>query len=349
LIHVLFYDATLELSADETSYPGRDSILRGRFDYGEHPVPSGRDIQIYLDGGLLSRLTVGETFEHSVSLSPDTSVGSHSLRVVAPTRETYAAVSSETWLDVVLTQPTIELSPPTVALMPFPVSLNGRAYSEVGPLTGALVEMSLAERTVSTETAEDGTFEARVDIGMDLSFIGSWDVDVTVSPTESWNSPASLSRRLVVINPILIVVVVAILVLSSVRLYRRLPSMRVRTARPVPAPTPVSSVGGPIIEDSPPEVPVARKRTNRLVIDLYERFLGLLQGLTGIALRPESTLREFAAQCAPVLGPGQKYLERLTRLIERALYSRYDPETSDLEAGQELIHQVEESAALDSP
>jgi hypothetical protein len=50
-----------------------------------------------------------------------------------------------------------------------------------------------------------------------------------------------------------------------------------------------------------------------------------------------------------VLGPGQKYLERLTRLIERVLYSRYDPEPSDLEAGQELIHQVEESAALDSP
>jgi hypothetical protein len=72
------------------------------------------------------------------------------------------------------------------------------------------------------------------------------------------------------------------------------------------------------------------------IFRLYHRMLKLIQDFTSVVLKPNLTLREFTTQCAPLLGPGHKYMDQFTRLIERLLYSRHSPEPADLEKSREL-------------
>jgi hypothetical protein len=57
-------------------------------------------------------------------------------------------------------------------------------------------------------------------------------------------------------------------------------------------------------------------------------------------------LREFASESSRVLGPGVKYLQELTAMVERLLYSTQGATEDDVEKSQQLSHRIEEEARL---
>jgi hypothetical protein len=189
---------------------------------------------------------------------------------------------------------------------------------------------------------------------MGLGLIGSRGLALRVSPSEPWHSTPSASWSLVVVNPVLMAAVVLLLAFSAAPLARRARALPARLRlRPGSVPSsapegalPVSSESGDIAV-SPGGAAREDRDLRGLILGLYGRLLGFLQGLTGIALRPELTLREFTARCAPWLGPGQRYLDSFTRLAERLLYSRHSPGPADVEWSRQLSQQVEESARRD--
>lgn len=234
--------------------------------------------------------------------------------------------------------------------MPFAVSLEGRVYSEIGPVDGAVVEASLGNREAQAITSPEGEFTLKLDTGMGFSLIGSQNLGLNVHPREPWNSPASSSWSLVAINPILIGVVMLAVGLIIVALAKRL---RIKSTRPVPEGVTMSPEVVPTKPANAQGIPTRRQREvkgpRQLTFELYRRLLRLLQDFTSIVLKPHLTLREFATQCAPLLGPAYKYLDQFTRLIERLLYSKHVAEPADLEKGQELSKSFEESLTHDRP
>ncbi|MBI4294885.1 MAG: hypothetical protein HY669_01810 [Chloroflexi bacterium] len=349
-IQVLFYTATLELASRGKSYPGLDSTLYGRFDYGDQPVPAARDIQVYLDGKLVSQGSVGDSFEQRIPLGPDTALGQHQLLVMAPAQQRYAPVAATATLNVVRAMPIVDVRPPRFAIMPLALNLGGHIYSEVGPLEGAVLEVGFGGRQAQAITSGAGVFTARLKTGFSFSLIGSQELSFRVTPREPWNSPASLSFSLVAINPILIGLIALALGFIVVAAARRLKATLLRPASRavVPGALPVEPAAATDTGADALLLPRGEaKGIRHLVFELYSGLLRLIQGFTGVTLKPQLSLREFVAQCAPFLGPAHKYMEQFTGLIERYLYSRHQPQPADLERSRELNRLVEESAKHD--
>lgn len=339
-IKVLFYTATLELQINGKCYPGLDTTLCGRFGYGDQPIPAQRNIEIYLDRKLLSQVSVIDSFEQKISLEPETALGEHSLLVVAPPQRRYAPVTSGITFTVAKALPIIDVSLPRVSIMPFAVNLKGHIYSELGPIEGAVVKVSFGSNEAQAVTSLDGLFSLKLETGMNFSLVGSRELLLTVNPAEPWNLQADLSSSIVAINPILIGIVVLALAVIITTLAKRL---RYKSFRHVHAAT--GTTQGVLIGEgndlmgtkiSPLASSQEDKDLRQPIFRLYHRMLKLIQDFTSAVLKPNLTLREFTTQCAPLLGPGYKYMDQFTRLIERLLYSRHSPEPADLEKSREL-------------
>jgi hypothetical protein len=351
-IQVLFHTATLYLQSQSKSYPGLDSILYGRFDYGDQPILAARDIEIYLDRKLVSRVNVGESFEQKISLGNETALGEHSLLVLAPAQNRYAPVYSETTLNVVKATPVIDVSPPRIAIMPLALNLKGRIYSELGPLKGATVKATFGSSEAQATTSQDGSFTLKLETGMNFSLVGSRELSIKANPTEPWDSPASISFTIVAINPILIGLLSLAIVAIIVTLVNRLRGKSRRPAFGALGTTPGVLTTKPASElvtqgSFHTSSQAGDNDLRKLIFELYRRLLGLIQDFTSIVLKPNLTLREFTSQCAPLLGPAQKYLDQFTSLIERLLYSKHSPEPADLEKGLELGGMIEGSLKHD--
>ena len=79
-----------------------------------------------------------------------------------------------------------------------------------------------------------------------------------------------------------------------------------------------------------------------ILIALYRQVLRQIQKITSMMLRPNQTLREFAQETAPRLGPLAGYFKEFTLMIERALYSKRPPKEEDVARGQELSKRLQE-------
>lgn len=347
-VALLFYAAELEIEAPKKAYPGLEMAIEGRFDYGENPVPPQREIGFYIDGEPVGQDTVGGMFEKMLALDGKLRLGEHRLTVDVPARERYAPVEAEALFEVVRVTPVIEMSPPALAVMPFAVTVKGKVDSEIGPLGGLPIEASFNGHEARGVTSEDGSFSVRVDTGFDFSLIGSQEVGVLLEPEDSWISVRQASRDVVTINPVLIVVlaggVVFVLVASGRRLKAWLAVRATRSREAVPAgvvPVPVAEGTARAVHDlgATPRATEGRE----LMIELYRRLLKLVQQWTGAQMRADMTYREFARASGGALGPARTYWERLTRLVERVLYSRYGPLPDDVAESRELSQRVEDS------
>jgi hypothetical protein len=68
----------------------------------------------------------------------------------------------------------------------------------------------------------------------------------------------------------------------------------------------------------------------------------LILRISSTVFRPQQTLREFAREQSGVLGIAARYFVELTGLVERLLYSRYEPTREDEWRGNALAHTIEE-------
>ena len=79
-----------------------------------------------------------------------------------------------------------------------------------------------------------------------------------------------------------------------------------------------------------------------MLLAVYRQVLKLVQSITTMMLRPNQTLREFAQETAPRLGPLAGYFQEFTLMVERALYSKHPPQEEDVTRGQELSKRIQE-------
>ncbi len=345
-LEVLYYEAELEVTVENQAYPGLETMVTGIFDYGQSPPPNDRKVEIYLDDVLITEVRTQEVFAQRITIPPETDMGKHIVTVSSAAVGRYSPVVASAILNITLVTPILDINIPKVALMPGSVVLEGKLHSEVGPLSGALIKMRLGESRVELVSSEDGSFEAKIRVGMGFSLIGSQDLVIQAFPQEPWHASLDTARTVLIVNimmsGILLAIIISLGIFLPGRLRRRgtypMRRMRPTTVPAPPEPVPVYSItlADTVLTGGSKEEP------RNKIFFWYRLVVRLIQGITKTILRPQQTLREFANESSGTLGPAAKLFVELTRRVEKLLYSKYMPSEEDVGRSQQLSHTIEE-------
>ena len=347
-LKVLFYEAKLKLTVEDKVYPGRDTTVKGKFDYGQSPPLSEGKIEIYLDDVFAAKAIAQQAFAQKLTIAADTDLGKHVITVSSAAAGRYSPVVATAILNVTRATPILDIDMPRLAMIPGSFGLKGRLYSEVGPLSGASIKLGLANSQVELVSAGDGTFETKIKTGLGPGLIGSQDLAIQVIPREPWHAALATTRRILMINVVNLSGVLVLLVILGVylpgRLRKRL-GVYPRAAKP-------AVVGGPaelaptyserVIIPATQERAEASGEPRDRIFYWYRQAARILGKLAKVLLAPQQTLREFARENSSLFGPLAKYFAELTRSVERLLYSQYRATERDVENSKELARTIEE-------
>src|SRR5713226_8560282 len=139
---LLPYETAIELDAPEMAYPGRLFEIRGKI--REHaPSPSRRHVSVELDGQPIAEIASG-AIHVQFAMPDDIVAGLHRLQVRVPEQGRYLAARWRKTIQVSRITPHFETSSPTWVIVPGRFSISGSVGSELGPLTGAAVRVSIS-------------------------------------------------------------------------------------------------------------------------------------------------------------------------------------------------------------
>jgi len=347
-LEVVFYEAELEVIVEDDAYPGLEILVTGRFDYGQSPLPSKRKAEIYFDNVLVSEVMVQEEFSQGIMVDPEADVGKHIITVSSADTGRYSSVVSSVVLNVSRATPILNLNIPEIVMVPGNVRLEGKLYSEVGPLRKALIKIDLGRSQVELLSSESSTFKTKIMVGMNFGLIGSQDLIVQVFPHEPWHATFNTTSRVLAVNWVNSGGFITILLFLGVyllgRLRRRLGiytrsrmKSEILLTPPELAPVYTDRVTAlTVIEESKEITGEPRAR----ILQWYRLVVRLLQETTRVLLGPQQTLREFANEIGRIVGPMNKYLSEFTRLVERLLYSQYKSTEEDVENSKRLSNEI---------
>ncbi len=348
-IQILFYETRLAITLDDKAFPGLETTVTGRFNYGQNPPAKERMVEIYLDDVYVTEFKTGEEFSQKIQLSSDLDVGTHIITVSTIAIERYSPVVSSAILNVVKAPLILDINTPAVAMIPGGIGLDGKVYSEFGPVR-ARIMIGLNKSQVELVNYPDGTFNTEIKMGMGFGLIGSQDLEIQVIPQEPWHATLTTPRNIVVINIINFFGILILLGLLAIflpgRLRGRLRMYSWKRTRPaIVIPQPESA---PVYSETM-LVPVLTEKNGNTedeprnrIFYWYRLVLRLVQRMSRALLRPQQTLREFAGESSQGLGPAAKYFIELTRIVEKLLYSQYRPTEEDVEKSKQLSHTIEE-------
>ncbi len=80
----------------------------------------------------------------------------------------------------------------------------------------------------------------------------------------------------------------------------------------------------------------------RQIVYWYRQAFDIAVRLARTAIKPQQTLREFAQENRHALGPAATYFISLTRILEKAIYSRSQPTPEDVEQSKQLSLSVKD-------
>ncbi len=354
-LSVLYYEANLEAIVEDKAYPGLETTVTGRFDYGQSPLPDERRVEIYLDDVLTAEVSTVEEFSKKIKLAPELDVGEHTITVSAEPAGRYAPVVASTILNVTRATPAIDITTSTVAVVPGRINLEGRLHSEVGVVSRAIIRMGLGKSQVELVSSEDGTFATEIKRGMGFDLIGQKHLEIQVIPQEPWHNTLTTTKNIVVINIVncggILIIIVLLGIFLPRRLRFRLRAYSWRRARPTaavaqPEPAPVypeTTLSSALLEEIEESDETAGEPRTRIFYR-YRLAFRLVQRITRALLKPEQTLREFTRETGRVLGPAGRYFSELTTMVERLLYSQYRATEDEVERSKQLSHRVEEES-----
>ncbi len=353
-LKALFHEAKLEIALEDEAYPGLETTVTGRFDYGQSPPLDERKVEIYFDNFLITEVAAPEAFTQEIIIDPEAHVGKHAITLSSAAAGRYSPVVASVTLNVTRATPILDLVTPKIAMIPGSLRLDGKLYSKVGPLSEASIKMRLGKSQVELVSSKDGTFDSKIGVGMGLSLIGSQNLVIQVLPQEPWHAPLITTSTVMMVNMVNGVVILAMIIFLGIylpgRLRRRLGAYPIRQLEPVvpitrPQPTPAYSEST-TVPASIKESAEGSGQPRSKIFYWYRFVVRLVQEITEALLKPQQTLREFAQSNSRVLGPAAQYLIELTKMVERLLYSQYTPSEKEAENSRQLYHKIKGETEL---
>jgi len=349
-LEVIFYQADLTISVPSKAYPGMETVITGTFDFGQSPPPDLRKVEIYLDNGFVAEVQTQTMFKQSILLPSQISLGKHTIAVSAPASGRYSPVLASTVLNVTRAGLLLDIEKPRMVMIPGHINIKGRLHSEMGPVSGASIRLKLGKSRAEVVTSDDGTFDAKIKAGMGFSLIGSQDLSIEAFSQKPWYAPLASTRSVTMVNMVNCGGLLVCLVLLSMYLPRwlrkklgvyRKKKVRLVTPAPLPEVLPVYSQST-TTPDSTEDNSEVRGEPRARIFYGYRLVLKLVQRVTMAFCPTQQTLREFAIEAGKKLGPAGGYFVELTRMVERLLYSKYEPTEEDAEKGRQLSKSIAE-------
>lgn len=346
-LNLLFYEAQLKLTLPEKSYPGLETSISGRFDYRQAPVPAQRNIEIYLDDVLVATVAADQTFTAKVRIPPDTLTGKHRVTLSAIPRQRYSPVTVSATLNITKSIPTVLMKLPKVVIIPGNLRLQGNLSSEIGALEGASIKLRFGGSETEVTSSTEGSFDARVPMGMGSGLAGWQQLEWEIIPQEPWHAPAKITSNLFTINMVTgggSIIVLALLGIYLPSLLRKRFALGMRPARKTQRKqTPVPQTAAAPGRVALPSQYEAGDGSRSKILDWYRLLLRLLERLAKTALAPQQTLREFAVQYSKAFGPFGKPFMDFSRLAERLLYSRHEPTPDEVKKSSQITQDIREA------
>jgi uncharacterized protein DUF4129 len=331
---LLPYETVIELDAPEMAYPGRLFEISGMI-RERAPSPSRRHVSVELDGQPVAEITSGVI--HAQFAMPDDIVaGLHRLQVQFPEQGRYRAARWTKTIQVSRITPHFEASSPTWVTVPGRFSISGSVASELGPLTGAAVRVSIAGHEYEQMTSESGGFQISRGLPAALNLGGPTEISITVLPREPWFAPVTEPRRVITVNLISVGLLVAVLLVGIAIVLTRV-NRRPLVAATREAPEPAAKD----VAQGRAAAALAQVRGSLAeeLVAIYRRVLRRLEVASGIQVDVTTTMREFVG-LLPMRAEGDT-LWRLTVLAELALYSPHPVTPAQLDQAHTLGVQLE--------
>ncbi len=331
---LLPYETAIEADAPERAYPGRLFEISGRIQE-RAPSPSRRHVIVELDGQPVAEIAPG-AIHVQFAMPDDIVAGLHSLQVRVPEQGRYLAARWMKTIEVSRIAPRLEASSPTWATVPGRLSVSGSVASELGPLTGAAVRVGIVGHEYDQITSESGVFHLSGGLPSALNLGGPTELSITILPREPWYAPITETRRLIMVNLISVVGLVAVLLLGiAIVLAQVNRKPLVGATRQAPTPVAEDVVQG----RAAGTLSQVRGSLAEELITIYRHVLRRLEVASGIRAELTTTLREFVELLA-MQAEGDT-LWRLTVLAELALYSPHPVTPAQVEQARVLGVQLE--------
>jgi len=352
-MELLFCEVDLDINVEEKAFPGLETTVTGSFDYGQYPPPGQREAEIYFDDTLIAEFNLPETFTRKIKIDPETDTGEHIITLSSAAAGRYASANARVILNITKAKPILDISLPGIAVIPGNISLQGRLYSEIGPLDKASIEIGMGNSRSELTSSGDGTFTTKTGAGMSFGAVGSQDMVINVTPNEPWHSAFSTTRSILMVNVINCGVLLALLLLLGIYLPGRLKKLGLypgSTGKPgleadLSKTAAVYSDGGAALTLTAESDNTGGSPRN-IILRWYRLLVKIIEPITRGMLGPHNTLREFAQESGRMLGPAARYFIEFTRMVEKLLYSQYTPTEQDVESSRQLSSTIEAAARL---
>jgi hypothetical protein len=340
-IKVLYYRTTLAAAIPNVAYPGLTLATNGNVSLQNGASLEIRQVKVLLDGVLVSKnLTdINGAFTATSTISSTTKLGTHTLRVTADSSGVYASASLQANLTITKMATFLEVSTPSVVLLPSQIQISGTVRSTSGPSNNVAVLVEFANASASVKTKSDGSFTIKLDIPFSTIFAGNQNLKVVAQPADSWQAIAEENVSILVLNSVSIGLMLAAsfsIVLVMYLKFARTKSKKakIRTVKESAANALAFDKKAPVVVP----LPIAERKLEGFegkVLKSYVESLTVIQSATGYSATPIMTLREYLQLTSPKLGNTVDPFSELTALAEKSLYSIYLTQEEDsIRAGE---------------
>ena len=364
-ITTMFYQTTLEVSSPKTVYRGLPFTLSGAVASNDDNI--SRNIKVLLNDQQLAEEAASGKFSLEITPPEKAPPGAGNLTVAVSPQGRYSGASEHRGITISVLPIHVDIQTPSMALLPGDVRISGIAYSELGPVTDARVNLNLGDASVTTRTSADGSFAGVIKLHLmpggapiaanpfyvsatpadsffDFSPIGTHEIEITVEPPASWATAASVKRQISTVNPLSTVMIVAIFAALWL-VVRRRSHARIPEEKRLP---PAETVEIPAITPTPAPGPKPTGIKGR-ILSAYRSGLAAVERITGVIMAPDSTLREFLTIARMPSPPARERFAELTAITESTLYSVQSPQQETATRAEELATNIKEELHSGTP
>lgn len=337
------YQTTLRVDPPETLYAGWETVLQGSIVCDGPPCP--HTLAVWLDGSLLGSKEVDADFALYFYPPLWLPEGLHQLEIMVYPEGVCGGTSYCSEVEISRRSLTVEMETPAFSSAPGKISISGTVYEDGEPAPGIGVNLEYADYLTWIQTDKDGRFDVVLDTPWAFSLFNLRTVNVSLADHRASEDRLLATASVIMLNPVGIVMVLAVMVTAGIMLRRRF-----ATGRPVAMAITGEPLAAALAAGAIPLTlsPSRRKDGPVIIVEVYLDTVAAIAAVSGLKRDEVTTLREFqdmvAIRIPAVSGP----FAGLTAALETVLYSPHRPDAALLETVSRLSAGVKWGLSLDA-
>lgn len=330
-VALIYFATSLQVEASAAAYPGRSITLTANIS-ASGPAALERRLTVAVAGTLVAEAQCSRRCELTVPIRPDVPVGAQQLSAAVDPLGPYAGARQDVTLRITQIPVSVDLQVPLWTLVPGEVRLQGSVQAPSEPVEQGTVVVRFGALS-ETVPVEGGVFSGRLDLPSSLVTGGPQPLAVTFRPKDPWLAQTALQRSVFFVNLWSSVLLAATLAIAGMAYVRTKARSAIGRA-PVPS-------AGMTVPSQQGQVATSQAGPWGVIVGEFWRAVHLVAQLLSIQTRPSTTLREFLAVVEQRLGRASQAFQRLTGMMEEALYSPRRPDAAQAKEAEVLAKEVE--------